>query len=195
MSFRVISLADHVREHVEHLIRTTYWARYEARLPSLPSTLVAAVSTSGAIECAAGLRFSDDNFLSECYLDLPVEIALRLQSGRVVHRRRVVEVCHLVAKRPGHSLSFIADIIDFAESAEVDWAIFTATNSLRAFLERSGLKIAELARGERSRVQNPSDWGSYYEHDPRVLAVHRDTKFAQKRRMPGERPFGALAYA
>ena len=195
MSFRVIPRADHLRARVEHLIRSTYWERFKARLTLLPSTLIADVSTSGTIECAAGLRFSDDKFFSECYLDLPVEVALQLQSDRLVQRSRVVEVCHLVAKRTGRSLSFIADIIDFVEWAEADWAIFTATKPLRTFLERNGLEIVELARGNRDRVQSPSDWGSYYEHDPCVVAVYRDAAFIPKRRILGERSLGAFAHA
>jgi hypothetical protein len=184
-NFSVVTPSDDLRARVEDEIRTTYWERFQARLARLPRTLVASVSTSGIIECAAGVRFSEHDFFSECYLDLPVEIALQHRFGLPVQRRRIIEVCNLAGRKPGRSQSFIASFIEFAESDEFDWVIFTATKSLRALLERSGLRMTQLARAERFRVANPSDWGSYYEHDPRVMAVHRDASQGYRRHRLG----------
>ena len=194
-NFSVVTPSDHLRARVEHEIRTTYLERFRARLARLPRTLIASVSTSGIIECAAGVRFPEHDFFSECYLDLPVEIALQHRFGLPVQRRRIIEVCNLAGRKPGRSQSFIASFIEFAESDEFDWVIFTATKSLRALLERSGVRMTQLARAERFRVQNPSDWGSYYEHDPRVMAVHRDASPGYRRRSPGGVSVGACANA
>jgi hypothetical protein len=195
VNFSVVAPSDHLRARVEHEIRTTYWERFQARLARLPRTLVASVSASGVVECAAGVRFSDHDFFSECYLDLPVEAALRHQLGRDVQRHRIIEVCNLAGRKPGRSQLFIANFIEFAESAEFDWVIFTATKSLRALLERSGVRMTQLARAERFRVSNPTDWGSYYEHDPRVMAVYRDASPGYRRRRPGGISVGACANA
>ena len=184
-NFSVVTPSDHLRARVEHEIRTTYLERFRARLARLPRTLIASVSASGIIECAAGVRFPEHDFFSECYLDLPVEIALQHRFGLPVQRRRIIEVCNLAGRKPGRSQSFIASFIEFAESDEFDWVIFTATKSLRALLERSGLRMTQLARAERFRVANPSDWGSYYEHDPRVMAVHRDASQGYRRHRLG----------
>ena len=191
----MVTPSDHLRARVEDEIRTTYWERFQARLARLPRTLVASVSTSGIIECAAGVRFSEHDFFSECYLDLPVEIALQHRFGLPVQRNRIIEVCNLAGRKPGRSQSFIASFIEFAESDEFDWVIFTATKSLRALLERSGLRMTQLGRAERFRVANPSDWGSYYEHDPRVMAVHRDASPGYRRPRPARAGFAACANA
>jgi hypothetical protein len=156
---------------------------------------VATVNAYGAIECAAGLRFSGDRFFSECYLDEPAEAVLEYRFGRAVHRSQVIEVCNLVGSRPGQSLSFIAKFIEFAELTDAEWVLFTATKSLRALLERSGVRMTQLGRAERWRVKNPSDWGSYYEHDPRVMAVPRDASCGFKRRSPIGVPIGAYPNA
>jgi hypothetical protein len=193
--FSVVAPSDDLRARVEDEIRTTYWERFQARLTTLPRTLVASVSASGIVECAAGVRFSDLDFFSECYLDLPVEIALQYRFGGAVQRHRIIEVCNLAGGKTGRSQSFIANFIEFAESAGFDWVIFTATKSLRALLERSGVRMTQLARADRFRVSNPSDWGSYYEHDPRVMAVHRDASQGYRRRGPGRVPAGACANA
>ena len=194
-NFSVVTPSDHLRARVEDEIRTTYWERFQARLNRLPRTLVASVSTSGIIECAAGVRFSEHDFFSECYLDLPVEIALQHRFGLPVQRNRIIEVCNLAGRKPGRSQSFIASFIEFAESDEFDWVIFTATKSLRALLERSGLRMTQLGRAERFRVANPSDWGSYYEHDPRVMAVHRDASPGYRRHRPARAGVAACANA
>lgn len=194
-NFSVVTPSDHLRARVEDEIRTTYWERFQARLARLPRTLIASVSTSGIIECAAGVRFSEHDFFSECYLDLPVEIALQHRFGLPVQRRRIIEVCNLAGRKPGRSQSFIASFIEFAESDEFDWVIFTATKSLRALLERSGLRMTQLGRAERFRVANPSDWGSYYEHDPRVMAVHRDASPGYRHHCPGRAGVVACANA
>jgi hypothetical protein len=193
--FSVVAPSDDLRARVEHEIRTTYWERFQARLALLPSTLIASVSASGIVECAAGIRFAEQEFFSECYLDLPVEIALQYRFGRAVRRHRVLEVCNLAGRKPGRSGSFIANFIKFAESAEFDWVIFTATKSLRALLERSGVRMTQLARAERFRVPNPSDWGSYYDHDPRVMAVHRDASQGYRRGLAGAASAGVGADA
>ena len=194
-NFSVVTPSDHLRARVEDEIRTTYWERFQARLTRLPRTLVASVSTSGIIECAAGVRFSEHDFFSECYLDLPVEIALQHRFGLPVQRSRIIEVCNLAGRKPGRSQSFIASFIEFAESDEFDWVIFTATKSLRALLERGGLRMTQLARAERFRVANPSDWGSYYEHDPRVMSVHRDASPGYRRHRPARAGVAACANA
>jgi hypothetical protein len=194
-NFSVVTPSDDLRARVEDEIRTTYWERFQARLNRLPRTLVASVSTSGIIECAAGVRFSEHDFFSECYLDLPVEIALQHRFGLPVQRNRIIEVCNLAGRKPGRSQSFIASFIEFAESDEFDWVIFTATKSLRALLERSGLRMTQLGRAERFRVANPSDWGSYYEHDPRVMAVHRDASPGYRRHRPARAGVAACANA
>jgi hypothetical protein len=193
--FSVVTQSDDLRARVEDEIRTTYWERFQARLTVLPLTLVASVTGSGVVECAAGVRFPDHDFFSECYLDLPVEIALQYRFGRAVQRQRIIEVCNLAGRKAGRSQPFIASFIEFAEFADFEWLIFTATKSLRALLERSGVVMTQLARAERFRVANPSDWGSYYEHDPRVMAVHRDASRAYRRRSPGALSVGACVNA
>jgi hypothetical protein len=194
-NFTVVAPSDLLRARVEHEIRTTYWERFGARLTTFPRTLVASISPSGAVECAAGVRFSGERFFSECYLDLPVEAVLQYRSGRRVQRSRIIEICHLVGSRPGRSRSFIGQFINYAELGDAEWLLFTATRSLRALLERSGVKMTQLGRADRGRVPTPSDWGCYYEHDPLVMAVHRDASFRFKRRSRVGAPLGACANA
>ena len=181
MAFTVVMRSDGLRIAVENGIRKLFWDRYAARLSSFPDTLVTELGPSGDVECAAGIHFGYEGLFSECYLDMPVESILSHRFGRAVTRNRVVEVCNLAAIKSGQSLPFVRRVVKFVEMADAECAIFTATRALRALLQRSGLNMIELARAERSRVKNPNDWGNYYKHDPRVMAVSDRMAFAHKR--------------
>jgi hypothetical protein len=195
MAFTAVMRSDSKRTAVEGEIRRLYWDRYAARLSSFPDTLVTELGPSGHVECAAGIHFGSQGLFSECYLDLPVESILSRRFGCVVWRNRVVEVSNLAAITPGQSLPFVRRVIEFAEMADAEWAIFTATRALRALLQRGGINMIELARAERSRVKNPNDWGNYYDHDPRVMAVSHDMAFANMRLRPASGQLDLVANA
>jgi len=171
--FAVVPPSDPLRACVEEEIRAIYWQRFRAQPAPFPETLVALLGPAGSVDCAAGIRSGAESFFSEFYLDEPAEVVLERRSGMQVRRKEIIEVCNLVAKAPGRSLSFVVRIIEFADLVGADRAIFTATRSLRALLERGGLALTDLAAARPMRVSAPSNWGTYYDHDPRVVAVDR----------------------
>jgi hypothetical protein len=136
--FVVVPRSDRMRSVVEDAIRTLYWTRYEAFLSSFAQTIVAELSQSGSVECAAGIRFGDEAFFSECYLDLPMERLLQDHLGRTVRRDKIVEVSHLAAPCSGRSLVFVKNLIELLRTRDAEWAIFTATKP--AGNDRVGLR-------------------------------------------------------
>jgi hypothetical protein len=178
--FVVVPRSDRMRSAVEDAIRTLYWKRYEAFLSSFAQTIVAELSPSGSVECAAGMRFGNEAFFSECYLDLPMERLLQDHLGRTVHRNKIVEVSHLAAPCSGRSLPFVRNLIELLRTRDAEWAIFTATKPLRSLLRRNRLAMIELGCADRSRVPHPECWGHYFKHDPRIMAVNHRTAFAPK---------------
>ena len=178
--FVVVPRRDRLRSVVEDAIRKLYWKRYGAFLSSFASTIVAEVNQSGQLECAAGIRFGNEAFFSECYLDLPIEQALGDHLTNPAHRDRIVEVCHLAGVNPGRSLPFVQKLIELLRTMDTEWAIFTATKPLRNLLQRNRLAMIELGSADKSRVPNPEHWGDYFRHDPRIMAVSR-MAFAPKR--------------
>ena len=195
MAFVVVLESHVMRSAVEDAIRKPYRDRYGARLASFPDVLVAEVTSWGAIECAAGIRFGHQRFFLEHYLDTPVEMALERRFGRRINRCRTVEVCNLVAARRGRSRPFVRRIVEFVETAGAKWAVFTATKPLRALLRQENLNMIELARAEQMRVPDPHDWGTYFEHDPRVMAVNGSAVFQSRRVFADPAPVAAAALA
>jgi hypothetical protein len=173
----VVPRYDRLRSVVEDAIQKLYWKRYEAFLSSFAQTIVAELSPSGSVECAAGIRFGNEAFFSECYLDMPMEQLLQDHLGRRVHRDKIVEVSHLAAPSSGRSLPFVQNLIELLRTRDAEWAIFTATRPLRSLLRRNRLAMVELGCAERSRVPNPEWWGHYFKHDPRIMAVNHRTAF------------------
>lgn len=178
--FVVVSRQDRRRAAVENLIAQLYWARYQA-VPSFASTMVAEVTAGGGVEFAAGIRFGEEPFFSECYLDQPIEEVLQGRIGRKVRRDQMVEVCHLAGTKPGRSSPFVEKLAQLLREVKSEWAIFTAVKPLRNLLQRNCLKMLELAVADKSRVSNLRNWGNYFDHDPRIMAVSHCTGFAPKR--------------
>ena len=176
----VVPRYDRLRSVVEDAIRKLYWKRYEAFLPSFARTIVAELGQSGSVECAAGVRFGNEAFFSECYLDRPIEQFLQDHLGRRVRRDKIVEISHLAAPSSGRSLPFVQNLIELLRTRDAEWAIFTATRPLRSLLRRNRLAMIELGCADRSRVSHPECWGSYFKHDPRIMAVNHRTAFAPK---------------
>lgn len=160
-----------LRPAAEAAVRRVYQREYGAVVRSLPPVLVAGLDGTGDVMCAAGLRAAP--YLSESYLPVPVEALLARAGGRPVARERVIEVCSLAAPRPGSAIALVRTVVDLCRVAGYDWAIFTTTDRLRVLLKRSGLPLLLLGPAERGRLPSAADWGTYYEHDPQVCAVHR----------------------
>ncbi len=178
--FVVVPRSDRLRPAMEDAIRRLYWKRYNALLCSFAQIIVAELSPTGTIECAAGIRFGDEAFLSECYLDLPVEQVLQGHVGRTARRHQIVEICHLAGAGSNCSRPFVRELIEFLRAIDTEWAIFTATKPLRNLLQRNRLAMIELGCAERGRVPHPESWGHYFKYDPRIMAVSR-AAFAPKR--------------
>src|ERR1700686_4342605 len=94
----VIREADPLRGVAETFIRNTYATEYGAQLQSFPSRIFAILNDRDEIACAAGVRFQDDGFFSERYLDLPIEQALGVASKRAIARAEIFEVTTFVSR-------------------------------------------------------------------------------------------------
>jgi len=172
MIFTIVDKYHPSRRHVEREIFDVYKKEYGAVLEHFPDTLVALLDAGGAPLCAAGLRFNHEGFFSENYLDKPVDKLLNSQWSSSVNREQIAEITTLAGPRPGACLVLLRHVTEMLLSRGVTWALFTATDRLRATLRRSGVPTLDLAQAEIYRVSNPESWGRYYETNPRVAAVH-----------------------
>jgi hypothetical protein len=162
---------DARRRSAEEFIKSTYAARYGARLEAFPSRIIALLDHRDDILCAAGLRFLDDGFFSECYLDAPIEDVVSAISARAVNRSAIFEVTTLASQAPLVTAEFIAEIGLFGEKTGFEWTFFTLTRRLHLMVSRLGIAPIFLAEADRRRVAASERWGTYYACRPKVYAV------------------------
>src|ERR1700682_2439004 len=111
-------------------VRPKSSSRTPTRLETFPSRIIAVLDDRDEILCAAGLRFLDDGFFSERYLDAPIEDVVSAMSASAVTRSAIFEVTTLASRAPLATAEFITEIGNFGEKAGFDWSFFTLTRRL-----------------------------------------------------------------
>lgn len=172
MQFRSIERDHPLRRRVEDYIHGVYAREYGADLNSFPDLLVALFDKKGEVACAAGIRLSEDGFFSERYLARPIDRILDPLWTAPVRCEQVAEVTSLAGTRPGASLILFKQMASVLREHDVSWVFFTATERLRAILRRSGVPVLDLEAADPGRVDDPEQWGRYYDANPRVVALH-----------------------
>jgi Thermostable hemolysin len=167
----VIREADPLRGVAETFIRDVYATEYGAQLQSFPSRIFALLSDRGEIACAAGVRFQDDGFFSERYLDSPIEQALGVASRRTIARAEIFEVTTFASRAPRATAGFIESVGRFGEANGFVWSFFTLTRRLHKLVERLGHPLTHLADADHRRIPDHERWGSYYASEPKVFAI------------------------
>src|ERR1700722_370834 len=167
----LLTTDDARRRSAEEFIKNTYAARYGARLETFPSRIIALLDHRDEILCAAGLRFLDDGFFSESYLDAPIEDVVSAILARPVNRNAIFEVTTLASRGPLATAEFISEICTFGERAGFEWSFFTLTRRLHLMVRRLGIALTCLGEADRRRIADAARWGTYYDCQPKVYAV------------------------
>ncbi len=163
-----------MRPAANRLIRAVYSLTYDANVLNVPKTVIALIDEAGKMHAAAGFIDSSEAYFSEYYLDAPVEVIIGAAARKTVDRRKIVEVSCLASRTPAISMQFLRELVLHGERLGFDWAFFTATSRLEKLLRRMRLPLIGLGAASADRVPTPEIWGSYYETDPRVLALARE---------------------
>ncbi|WP_339778314.1 thermostable hemolysin [uncultured Methylophaga sp.] len=136
----------------------------------------------GDIDSAIGFQpVQQQPLFLEQYLSQSVERTLKLH-GVHTGRPDMVEIGNLAASfNSGSPLLFIllAAVLD---QANYKWVVFTATRQVRHLISRLQLSTITLGDADPQRlIDKTQQWGSYYQHQPMVLAGHLATAIAHLR--------------
>lgn len=161
------------RGEVQAFVQGIYAERYGAHITEFAPVLLALRDAQGALVAAVGYRCAAlEPLFLERYLDSPVEQVLLGMHATQTARRDMVEVAHLVALRPGEGRRMMAELGRWLGQQGVHWVVSTVTRELRHLFLRMGIAPLALGVADPERLGDRAhDWGSYYEHDPVVLAV------------------------
>ncbi|MFN3279571.1 MAG: thermostable hemolysin [Paracoccus hibiscisoli] len=172
MRLDILSPPDPGWQDAAMLIQRHFHDSYGATM-ALPAVPVAvARSATGTVLGAAGLRDADCGFFSQVYLDRPVARLLTERSGREVRDDDILEVVSMACPRPIATLPLIEAIAANARSRGKSWGLFTATASLAALLQRTGVPLVALASARPECLPDAASWGRYYDTAPWVCALH-----------------------
>lgn len=166
------------------LIETHFATIHGARITIPAITLAVAMSRTGAVLGAAGLRGPAEGFFSQVYLDRPIADELSDRSGMAVSAGDIFEVVSMACPKPLATLPLIEAITAEGRRQGRSWGMFTATGPLIRLLKRAGVPLVMLCPARSERLAAASDWGSYYESDPWVCAVHEGPASERLRFMP-----------
>ena len=167
-----VLIAD-ARAELERFIAERFRQTYGAQVSHFCAHLLGSRDEAGVLRAAAGYTPAGSGALYlENYLDRPVEALLAALTGKQVPRARIVEVGNLVASGGGCGRSFLPMLGRHLTSRDYRWVVFTATREVRALLERLSFPAYMLARALPDRLPDRgAAWGSYYSHDPNVMAA------------------------
>jgi hypothetical protein len=168
----LVQAHDPQRPVVEAFIAQVYRDRHGAQLRSFLPHLLAYRDSQGQLLAAVGMRLGQEGPLFvEQYLDLPAErlLAERQLAGNL-QRRDLAEVGSFAASSPGAARELILQLTCTLHAAHVRWVLFAATRQLRNAFGRLNLSLIDLAAARADRLQgDASDWGRYYDAQPRVM--------------------------
>lgn len=187
-SLRLYLPGDPRRAEVEHFIRGVYRRHFGAMVGAFAPVLVSLADGTGATVAAAGYRSAAAGPLFlERYLDEPVEDALARHVGGRPARREIVEIGHLAADRPGAGRRLMLQLGPHLARSRFRWGVATLTRELRQLMVRMGITPLALAPADPAALGGGAEeWGSYYEHEPVVLAGEIQAAVRRLALMPQE---------
>lgn len=163
---------DPQRRQVERYVAEVFARRFGARVTGFAPMLVSLRDAGdGEIVAAAGYRAAAGGPLFlEPYLAQPVEAALAQHLNAAPARAAIVEIGHMAATRAGAGRRLMIEIGLHLHRQGFRWIVCTLTHELRHLLPRLGITPLALAKADPQALAGAADWGTYYEHDPVVLA-------------------------
>lgn len=165
------------RVETQAFITQAYRRVFGAELRSFYPSLVALNGAAGQLCGAVAARYAEGQPLFvEQYLGRSIEREITQAAGTGVLRQSVVEIGSLSVIRPAMTYPFISMIGGWLQSYDVEWLVFSLTQTLRRLFERAGVEMLDLGPADPARLSSSeNDWGSYYQHDPRVMAARLDS--------------------
>lgn len=160
------------RARVEAFIRQTYADAYGAQIMVHYPILMSVADADGQLLAVMGVQSGrrGDFFLDQ-YLDRPLEEELRERGGAPVEREQILEVGNLAARSAGAAKFLFLAFHVAATLRRYDWVAVTATLPLHRYFNQLGIRTHQLAEADPARLkESHSQWGSYYDKKPRVLA-------------------------
>tara|TARA_R110000824_G_scaffold52692_4_gene146167 strand:- start:102806 stop:103528 length:723 start_codon:yes stop_codon:yes gene_type:complete len=172
-----LSLADDEnRYETEDFIQKKFHKIYAAYIDEFYPVILC-MRCFGSLSATAGMRVARSTPLFlEQYLDQNIEVELSQLIGSEISRNSIVEIGNLVASQRGASHILFLLFTTILHRAGYQWITFTTTRALQNNLRKLGFELHYLCEADPSKLEpkSGSDWGTYYNTQPQVVAGNLD---------------------
>lgn len=160
------------RHLLEDFVRREFLAHFGARIRHFMPELLALHGPEGAIRGVVGCRpAAGEPLFLETYTREPIESVLAARNGFLVPRERIVEIGGLACRGATAAIAIVRALVPHLLNAGFTWVVFTGADTIMNVFRHLGLAPLELCAADPALLGSARhDWGTYYEHDPRVVA-------------------------
>lgn len=155
---------------VESYIANKFNKEYGAEVSTF-APLLLSMHCKSDLNAAVGVRPAKSMPLFvEQYLDGNIEHCIQSPDGNSVRREEIVEISNLVATRRGASQLLFIIVGSIMYEAGYRWVVFNATNKVENITRKFPFPVQVICASNSERLgERASEWGSYYETNPRVI--------------------------
>lgn len=168
-----------LEQYISDQFNTTYTASICEYMP-----LLMAMSCQGKFRSAVGIRpASTRPLFLEQYLENTIEAELGLKTNQQVNRSSIVEIGNLSATHRGSSQLLLVILAAILDQGNYEWVVFTGTPQVQKIIRRFKVPLYTLCDADPARLVDSSlsEWGSYYDTQPKVIAFRlSDTRAIMK---------------
>jgi hypothetical protein len=160
------------RATVEEFVRREFFTHFGARIRHFMPGLLGLHDYDGSVRAVVGWRAAAaEPLFLETYTREPIEIALASLNGFFVPREQIVEIGSLACRSAAAAVAIVRALVPHLLRAGFSWVVFTGADTVMSVFRCLGLAPRELCRADPLLLgEARHDWGTYYDHDPRVMA-------------------------
>jgi len=160
------------RPHLEEFVRRAFAKHFDARIKHFMPELLALHAADGSVRSVVGCRAaaSEPLFL-ETYTREPIEDALARRNGFFVPREQIVEIGSLACSHARAAVEIVNALVPHLLDAGYTWVVFTGADTVMNVFRHLGLMPQPLCAADAALLGDARhDWGTYYAHEPQVMA-------------------------
>ena len=151
------------RVQLEQVVKASFARAYGANIKQFMPVLCQL--SIAADSCTLGLRAATQSLFIEQYLPEPIEYFVD------VPREDIYELGNLCSTNRKATLAHFVLMNEALYQIGAKRLVFCATAKVRALLKMLGVNCTEIALANSQALDNPADWGTYYENKPTLCVV------------------------
>ena len=160
------------RALLEDFVRREFLLHFGARIKHFMPELLALHGTDGSIRSVVGCRAAAaEPLFLETYTRRPIEEVLAARNGFWVPRERIVEIGSLACRSARGAIEIVRALVPHLLHAGFSWVVFTGADTVMSVFRYLGLSPRQLCNADPKLLGDARhDWGTYYDHQPHVMA-------------------------